>query len=417
MLNRIAGIFIYLLAYTPLLLIQTGLVLLMFIDKIIARDYLGAVKTLLFSPFKVLAMLFTSIALIVVAGWGKGFTGFFDFSFAGIKTYWTDFYNTEPKYFSAVLDSSGLDFYTGDYVGAMAHKLSLLFFASYYFDFYKNYQYSPHNPVVTYTANNLYDLVDKHYGKKTKNHVYQIPQEIALFLNDQVTASSDDPTFILALSCLKQLQTGLLAQVHDLKTNSAHNISKTPMNVLCLVWTVIHDYRFSPEQEMKLKKLVATYLANMRRNLSASDNALDLEECGTGMINSFLEILKAVDAQRFTLQLPKTDSWGKIKTLLKEKMDQQYYVEKSAQSWAHDLVQKQLPRRVTIRQALETRQLNSTQEEKRATFIKARRSMLSYYGRFLNNTPQGRTTTGLGHLDDAGVDTTVEAVLEEWNFP
>lgn len=87
MLNRIAGIFIYLLAYTPLLLIQTGLVLLMFIDKIIAGDYLGAVKTLLFSPFKVLTMLFISMIHIATAGWGKGFTGFFDFSFSQTKTY------------------------------------------------------------------------------------------------------------------------------------------------------------------------------------------------------------------------------------------------------------------------------------------------------------------------------------------
>lgn len=418
MLNRIAGIFIYLLAYTPLLLIQTGLVLLMFIDKVIAGEYLGAVKTLLFSPFKVLTMLYMSITHIVVAGWGKGFTGFFDFSFARIKTYWIDFYNTDPKYFSAIFHRSGLDFYTGDYVGAVAHKVSLLFFPSYFFDFYKNYEYSPHNPVVTYTANNLYDLVDKNYGKKTRNRINQIPQEIELFLNDQATASPNDQTFTHALSCLKQLRTGLLTQVHDLKTNSAHNVTKTPINVLCLVWIVIQDYRFAPTQELKLKKLVATYLANMQRNLSTSDSALDLEECGTGMINSFLEILKAVDAKRFTLQLPKTDSWGKIKTLLKERMDQQYYIEKNAHSWAIDLIQKHLPRTEATPQVLETRQLNPTQEEeKKATFIKDRRSMLGYYGRFLNSTPQGRRITGLGHLDDAGLDTTVDTVLEEWNFP
>lgn len=302
----------------------------------------------------------------------------------------------------------------------MAHKVSLLFFASYFFDFYKNYQYSPHNPVVTYTANNLYDLVDKHYGKKTQNRLNRIPQEIELFLNDQATVSSDDPTFIHALSCLKQLRTGLLAQVHDLKTNSAHNVTKTPINVLCLVWTVIHGYRFAPAQELKLKKLVATYLANMQRNLSTSDSALDLEECGTGMINSFLEILKAVDADRFTLQLPKTDSWGKIKTLLKEKMAQQYYVEKSTKAMGLNLVLKQLPesnRTTAVRQQLEAQITPTQNAEKKAEFINSRRSMLTYYGRFLNNTTQGRTITGLGHLDDAGVDTTVDTVLDEWNFP
>ena len=419
LLNRVAGILLYLIIYSPLLLIQTLLVALLFVDKLIEGKYRAAAAELLYSPIKILTMLVQSLLHIVVSGWGVGFTGFFDLSFARIKTYWTDFYNTDARYFSALFFQKDIALYEGPYVGALAHKLSLLFYASYYFGLYKNYHLSPHSPIVTLTANELYDLVDQHYGKKAKDRLKIIPREIESFLTELQTTIIDpeDMTVLYAQNCLQQIQTGFLNQApaHDLKTSSKHYQPKTPFNTLCLVWTVIHEYRLSSYQTLQLKKLTANYLANLQRNLSASSTALDLEECSTGMINSFLEVLKAVDPQKFTLQLSKTDSWTTVKTLLQERMDQQYYTQKNAQDFVNQVVQKHIS--VSLPPTTSPRQTITSHEKEKEKFISEHGAALKYYGRFLISTPQGKAITGLGALDENGVDAVTDEVLGSWDYP
>lgn len=405
-----AGVLVNLIIYIPLFLLQSVLVFLFFIDNIIAGDFLGAFKQFILSPIKIVKMLFNSITLVITSGWGTGLTGLFDVSFQRIKTYWIDFYNTDANYFSSVFYSSHLDFYQGKYIGAFAHKISLLFFATFYFDLYKNYNHCPHNPVVTLTANQLYDLIDMQYGEYTKNNLSNIYNEIKTFLESQTPETQSDATFALALKSLNQMKTGFTINAHDLKISAQHNLLKTPINTLSLVWTVIHSQAVSNQKKWELRKFLATYMANLQRNLSASTNSPDLEECGTGYINTFLEFLKVVNPLQYSIQLSQTESWSVMKTLLNERLNQKYYVKENAMVMAKELLKKNLTQPTTV-------QLNADPEKEKQNFITSHRLSLHYYARFLNNTPQGQALTGLAHLDDAGVDTTSEEVLNNWMTP
>lgn len=51
----------------------------------------------------------------------------------------------------------------------------------------------------------------------------------------------------------------------------------------------------------------------------------------------------------------------------------------------------------------------------RTEFVESRRLSLQYYGRFLNNTPQGMALTGVDHLPDDAMDDLTNTVLEEWS--
>ena len=406
MLNRFMGAVLNFIFYTPLLLLQSVLVFLLFIDKIIAGEYRAALLELVWSPVKILQMLLFSSQLVISSGWGSGFTGLFDFSFARMTTYWNDFYHTDANYFSSLFCQLHIDMYQGHYIGVLAHKMSLLFFASYFLDLYKNYNYSPHNPRITYSVNQIYDIIDRQYGLHTKEKLTDIYQNIKQFLHNQTPVTNEDQTYILACRSLEHMKTGVLINAHDYKSSVNHALEKTPFNTLCLVWTVLECRNISPERKLQLKAVLATYLANLQRNLSASENALDLEECGTGFIGTLLDFLKVIDPKEFDIQLPQTESWSVMQGLLNERLNQKHYLKVNADLMAERITKRPLPTNPAENPA-----------KKREDFIKENRLALRYYARFLNNTPQGQATTGFGHLDDAGVDETTNYVLDNWVTP
>lgn len=414
MWNRLAGSLIYVIVYSPLIVLQTGLFFLLFIDKLIVGDFRGAFKALVLSPFQVFKMLFYAIALISMAGWQTGITGILGTNFTQIKAYFSDFYQTESRYFYAVQFSDYLGMYTGNYVGALASKLSLLYFPAAFFDFYKNYGYSPHNPALTLAANELYDVADREYGAKTKERLPTIKTEIEEYLISQQAAATnhEDRTYVLALACFHHLDKNFFSHIHDLNMKAEHNLVKSPLHVLSLVWQVIDDcYSDQPEQKAHYQALVATYLGNLQRGQSANTQAMDNPECGTGLINSLLGILTALDPRRFALQPSRTESWGKIQELLQEKMNQKYYAKRSAETaseqyMAHHNLHRPVP------------QPNENEEnacaKAKQEFIDSNRSGLKYFALFLNNTPQGRAITGLPELDNEGVIATADEVLANW---
>ena len=409
MLNRLAGVLLYLIAYTPILLLQTLLFFFLFVDLLIAGEYRAALQELLYSPLKVFKMLYFAIALISSAGWQAGLTGVFSTSFAQIKTYFTDFYQIESKYFFAIFFKHYLNMYPGKYIGALSSKLSLLYFPAAHFDFYKHYGNSPHNPVESMTSNQLYDIVDTDFGQKTQTRLRTIQGEIESFLNaHQPAPNAEDKTFLYALNCLQYMQKNPFLGMHDLQVKPEHHLLKTPMNVLCLVWQVIDDHTVSTQEKERYQALVAIYLGNLQRSQSASYSALDNPECGTGLISSLLTILKALDPHRFRIQDSQTNSWEKMKSLLQEKMNQGYYVQRNAEAAAKQYMNT--PDQPT--QSAQDKRLKMEKECKESC-----RTSLKYYALFLNNTPQGRATTGLGQIDEAGVISTAEHVLEEWHCP
>lgn len=407
LINRFAGVLLNLLINIPLLLVQTLLVLLFFVDDLLAGQYKAALLTLLRTPLNILKMLFTTLPHIMIAGWGIGVTGFFEFSFARIRTYWIDFYNTDANYFSALFSADSVDFYKGKYIGAVAHKFQLLFYPSYFLDFYKNYHHSPHSPVVMLEANQLYDLLDEKYGAQTKARLAQIPAEMEAFLNSQ-TSAPEDLTVTYARNSLKQLQTGVLSNSHNLKIKENHHLFISAINVVYLLWTTIQEHPNTPARKLALKQLLLTYMANIQRNLSTSPNSLDLEECGVGTINSLLGIAKAIDPAQFTLKLSKTDSWMTIRTLLNQKMNDDYqYRVNMKESYVRKI------RETNPNSAPPPSKLMDPPPKKE--FVESRRLSLQYYGRFLNNTPQGMALTGVDHLPDDAMDDLTNTVLEEWS--
>ena len=96
-------------------------------------------------------------------------------------------------------------------------------------------------------------------------------------------------------------------------------------------------------------------------------------------------------------------------------MDQQYYTQKNAQDFVNEVVQKYVS--VSLPPTTSPRQTVTSHEKEKEKFISEHGAALKYYGRFLNSTPQGKAITGLGALDENGVDAVTDEVLSSWDYP
>jgi hypothetical protein len=138
MLNKFLGACVGWLLALPLIILQTGLSFFLFVDKLIEGEYWAAFKTLLLSPFKVLATFFLLSLLAGSFGWERGFGALFSCSWTGVSSFFNYVYATEPAFFFAVMIPDVVDWFEGGYVGRVLNKLTLLLMPNQLFESYEH---------------------------------------------------------------------------------------------------------------------------------------------------------------------------------------------------------------------------------------------------------------------------------------
>lgn len=401
MVNKIFGALVYFLIRLPLIALATVASVFLFIDKLLEGEYLAAFKQLLFSPLKALWTLCMLSLFAVNMGWTCGFTALFRGSWGEIRSFFEDLAATDPRLFFAVMAPELLGEFEGDYVAAFLNKLTLFFFLDKYFKTYHHYDDSPHNPLNTRTMNDVLNGVTDELYNDVMAQEAEMIAEIDAFLRARVARASDEERILVnaSLRCFLRL-----LQEHENKSLGALDVSSSmaqhPLHVLYFVWhSIKRQYVAEPEICAAKQELLASFLGHVQRGFMRIENpddaAPDDPECATGAVNIILSVLK--------VEPTLVESCDKIRFLLNERLNQLYHQENNVMTAVHEYLA--MPE--NIRE-------DARASWKRDDFVAKSKPKITYYARFLNETPQGRNIAHVNALTPEELEATAEGALEAW---